>query len=508
MQSAATLTSPAPATDLVRRVRLNHGVQLEIEDNSEFTLRLGQASARAGAASEWMLDLLRRLAAGEVPEDELQTVALANGGPAGLYRWIENLRRLDTAGMVARSLTLADQRVSAIRPLGAGPSDKPIAFDPGSRQRLSRFAVLRMHEGVLIAQHPRSHLVVELGPLAVDILARLAGWVTWREIAVAVPSAGDIVVRAVLEQLARAAVIEQQPARTRAKTQPKPPTAAPEVSSEPGAELQWNVFDWWLHSRTRNPRIVTGWGGSYPGRGRFERLPAHADPYPGRRLVLPIPDPYPATGGRSLSEVMESRRTIRVHDDEHPIRLDQLAELLYRTMRTRAVDQTLDGQDEILDRPYPSGGALHELEVYPVVRSCDGLAAGMWHYRSDCHALEWVTGPGGAVDQLLWAAQSASTMSTPPQLLLVISARFGRVMWKYESIAYALTLKHVGVLMQSLYLVATDMDLSPAAIGSGDAASFAAATGRDWMAEGSVGEFIVGSRPAGVVPGRRTEWEG
>ena len=84
--------------------------------------------------------------------------------------------------------------------------------------------------------------------------------------------------------------------------------------------------------------------------------------------------------------------------------------------------------------------------------------------------------------------------------LLVLAARFPRVAWKYESIAYALTLKHVGVLYQTMYLTATAMGLAPCAIGGGDADLFARAAGTDYYAESSVGEFLLGTlRPQ---PGR------
>jgi SagB-type dehydrogenase family enzyme len=75
-------------------------------------------------------------------------------------------------------------------------------------------------------------------------------------------------------------------------------------------------------------------------------------------------------------------------------------------------------------------------------------------------------------------------------------------MWKYQSMAYALTLKHVGVLYQVMYCVATAMGLAACALGGGDSDAFAEATGLDYLAETSVGEFILGSRP---VNGKRTD---
>ena len=82
------------------------------------------------------------------------------------------------------------------------------------------------------------------------------------------------------------------------------------------------------------------------------------------------------------------------------------------------------------------------------------------------------------------------------QALVIVTARFARVMRRYRSIAYALILRDTGVLYQTLYLAATDLGLAPCALGVGDAAIFAEATGLDPLIEGSVGEFLLGGRPA------------
>ena len=76
-----------------------------------------------------------------------------------------------------------------------------------------------------------------------------------------------------------------------------------------------------------------------------------------------------------------------------------------------------------------------------------------------------------------------------------MAARFQRVAWKYASTAYAVILKNVGVLYQTMYLAATAMNLAPCAIGCGDADLFARGAGTDYYAETSVGEFLLGSRP-------------
>jgi SagB-type dehydrogenase family enzyme len=79
-----------------------------------------------------------------------------------------------------------------------------------------------------------------------------------------------------------------------------------------------------------------------------------------------------------------------------------------------------------------------------------------------------------------------------PQVLVTIAARFGRVSWKYSSIAYALILKDVGVLIQTLYLMAGDIGLGGCAIGMADIDLFAKMTGLEFHVEGPVGQFAIG----------------
>ena len=96
------------------------------------------------------------------------------------------------------------------------------------------------------------------------------------------------------------------------------------------------------------------------------------------------------------------------------------------------------------------------------------------------------------LEALLKAAEFAMGAHAAPQILITIAARFGRISWKYSSIAYALILKDVGVLIQTLYLMATDMGLGGCAIGSTNIDLFAKMTGIEFHVEGPVGQFALG----------------
>jgi SagB-type dehydrogenase family enzyme len=99
---------------------------------------------------------------------------------------------------------------------------------------------------------------------------------------------------------------------------------------------------------------------------------------------------------------------------------------------------------------------------------------------------------GNQLDVLLKSAEFAMGTSAAPQILVTIAARFGRISWKYSSIAYALILKDVGVLMQTFYVMATDMGLGGCAIGTNNIALFAKMTGLQFHVEGPVGQFALG----------------
>ena len=72
------------------------------------------------------------------------------------------------------------------------------------------------------------------------------------------------------------------------------------------------------------------------------------------------------------------------------------------------------------------------------------------------------------LDAQLAGAQFAMDAPDSPQILITIAARFGRVSWKYSSLANSLILRDVGVLTQTLYLMADEMGLGGCAIGSGN----------------------------------------
>jgi oxazoline/thiazoline dehydrogenase len=192
----------------------------------------------------------------------------------------------------------------------------------------------------------------------------------------------------------------------------------------------------------------------------------------------------------SFTEIQERRRSVRAYGPR-PIHVDQLGEFLYRSARIKKLVES----GGVTHRPSAAGGAIHELEVYPVVASCEGLESGLYHYDPRAHALEKVNANKEATHRMLMLGAVTGVLEQPPHVLLAVAARFQRVQNKYDSVAYSVILKNVGCLYQTMYLVAEAMGLAACAIGGGDSDVFAEATGLDYYAETTVGELLLGSGP-------------
>jgi SagB-type dehydrogenase family enzyme len=260
----------------------------------------------------------------------------------------------------------------------------------------------------------------------------------------------------------------------------------------------WEFHDRLFHVATRGGRDGAVLGGTYRFKDRFPSPPAVKPPMSSDPVALPRPDPAAiAAASHPLAAVMDRRRSGRDYG-ETPISLGQLAEFLFRVARILAVERA--GPQELMSRPFPSGGAIHETEFYVAVRACHGLEPAIYHYAGLDHALERLPGTADAAARL--AADAAFAMGQPekpPHVLIVLTSRLPRFAWKYEGIAYRLTLLNVGVIVQTMYLVATDMGLAACATGTGDSRLFATATGLDPLAEPSVMELALG-QPAGPAP--------
>lgn len=338
--------------------------------------------------------------------------------------------------------------------------DHPMeAMDPNASYTLSRFALLRPENGAFVMETPLYPAQVILRNS--DALHLLQAFHAPRA-----PREFPEQIQETLSLLVAAHILTQK---------------------EEEATLTWEFHDLFFHSRSRLGRHDTPFGGTYRFQGKLTPLPACK---PSVGTLIPLPKPIRDTG-KSFDEVIEQRKSVREHGSR-PISLQQLGEFLFRTARVK--NTTITDEQEYTSRPYPDGGARYELEIYPLIHACDGLAPGVYHYNPKEHALTQISPLTPDAEILLQDSAHSSGKRDKPQVLFVIGARFARVSYKYQSMAYATILKNVGVLFQTMYLIATAMNLAPCALGGGNSDLFCKVTDNSYLEETSVGEFILGSK--------------
>jgi SagB-type dehydrogenase family enzyme len=277
----------------------------------------------------------------------------------------------------------------------------------------------------------------------------------------------------------------------------------------------WSQLDLMFHTRRTRGRHDNPVGITYPlGRAGSPQPVATPQRAGGIPLHRPRWEDLVAADP-PLVIALEGRRSIRRYGSD-PVTVTELGDLLYRTARVRSLitlppaSQPTSGppgaaepDPRLSDRPYPDGGACYELELYVTAGTCAGLPSGVYHYDPVGHRLEPVNMDRRATDALLLRAGQDAAMETRPPLLVTMTARFQRLSWKYEGLAYAVALLDTGVLLQSLYLVSTAMGLAPCALGSVDVSATARAFDTDWRTEPSVAQF-----PVGRIPDERPAYDG
>ena len=260
----------------------------------------------------------------------------------------------------------------------------------------------------------------------------------------------------------------------------------------------WDFHDLLFHARSTEGRQSSPIGGRYAHIDSIAPPPALRPRWDGEAIDLQkFSEPGEPS---SFVKLLRERHSTRDFDEARPITLAELARFLESAARVQWTwSEPLDfGGDDIgpeisyTRRPYPSAGSAYELELYLAVNACEGLPRGFYHYDADRHALVPIPADAQAIALQFEAAQFAMDAPMAPQVLFTIAARFPRVSWKYSAIAYSLILKDVGVLLQTLYLTATDMNLGGCAIGTGNIELFARMTGQDFHHEGPVGQFALG----------------
>ncbi len=218
-----------------------------------------------------------------------------------------------------------------------------------------------------------------------------------------------------------------------------------------GADLPYGGDVGAIYHQWSKPRLlsvlgaVADWGSRPPG---YKEYPQVA------RIALPVPQAF---AGIPTEECIRRRRSVRDYTAQ-PIALHELSRLIYLTGGV-----TGERWGHKL-RAAPSAGALYPIEIYPVIHWVEGLAPGLYHYAVREHALERLR--EGDLRAAIVRLGLMQEFLGQANLVLVFTAIFQRLRWRYRERSYRYALLEAGHLGQNVYLAAVSMGLGACAVGA------------------------------------------
>jgi SagB-type dehydrogenase family enzyme len=465
--------------------------------NERFTLQT-QADGRIAAGYDGYAVELGTFSASAVKRArELRTGLPLNSFSADgslVDREIDLLvRRLARHGLLEYRLARArsDEDIVVIEPQTADYWPQVPKLGANDTVVLSRFAYLRRRGSDLVLESPRANALFQIcDPKIVTALAALSSPQKVGKLR----RPGVFPVGELLALLVDCQIVFKPDA---ARDQGLRPSEGDEHL------VVWDFHDLLFHVHSTEGRQANPLGGRYPYVDAIAPPPAARPPWPGPAIDLQTAAGAPVENMSPFATTLRERRSAREFDDQRPITLAELATFLDRAARVLSKwtspldfgDGSFGPDIDYTTRPYPSAGSAYELELYLAVTHCERLERGFYHYDADRHALISIEVRAQSLEAMIGTAAYAMDAPGPPQILITIAARFNRIAWKYSAIAYSLILRDVGVLLQTLYLTATDMGLGGCAVGTSNIDLFAKMTGIEFHVEGPVGQFALG-RPS------------
>jgi SagB-type dehydrogenase family enzyme len=220
---------------------------------------------------------------------------------------------------------------------------------------------------------------------------------------------------------------------------------------------QWNPAAGFFHFSTKDVAFEVDSAEGYGDLQRLARL--HPKPPPVKRYSrarkVRLDWPKPST---EFPQVLLSRRTWRKFSKQ-PVGLKALGTLLGLTWGVQGWVR-IPGVGSLVVRTSPSGGSLHPVEAYVLVRNVQGLDPGLYHYDAAAHRLNLLR--RGANSRQIVRCLEGQWWFGGASFVIFMTGVFGRTQWKYDyARAYRAVLLEAGHLCQTFCLTATWLGMAP-----------------------------------------------
>jgi SagB-type dehydrogenase family enzyme len=188
---------------------------------------------------------------------------------------------------------------------------------------------------------------------------------------------------------------------------------------------------------------------------------------------------------RPFAEVLTSRRSQRSFG---PMTLAELASVLVPSARVQRWWEAPDGYTAT-ERPTPSAGGRHPLELVLLALNVQGLGPGLWHFDAAACDLLRAEPQNGAGPATLAAVLTALEGDGTPAAAIFAVADFARTLSRYPN-GMSLVFRDAGALLATLHLCASAAGLPSCIVGTAGALRYEA--GATVIAD--VGALLVGGR--------------
>jgi SagB-type dehydrogenase family enzyme len=282
-------------------------------------------------------------------------------------------------------------------------------------------------------------------PLTASLLDFFDRWRSVADLCAAMPQYAQSSLKRAVAQLVRHSLLQPND---------QPPPAGHAALA---AWSKWNPAAGFFHLSTRNLRFADDDDEEFRSLVRLAKSKPIPLPIKRYRDARQIALPNPSVDDE-FARVLLQRRTWRKFSGE-PVSAQALGNLLGLTFGVRHWVK-LPKIGSVAVKTSPSGGSMHPIEAYVLVRNVDGLAAGFYHYSATDHHLEFLR--SGATSRDITRLLANQWWYGSAGFVVFLTAVFERTRWKYDyARAYRAVLIEAGHLCQTFCLTATSMGLAP-----------------------------------------------
>lgn len=168
-------------------------------------------------------------------------------------------------------------------------------------------------------------------------------------------------------------------------------------------------------------------------------------------VKLPPPD---TVGQVTVEQALWHRRSVRMFANEF-LTTSQVGQLLWAAQGLNTGSRR---------RTAPSAGATYPMEIYLVAGKVEGLKPGLYHYRSDGHAVE-LSRAGDIREDLAAAALNQRSIAAAPAVL-VLAAEYSRTAQRYGERTARYVHMEAGHVGENVHLQCEALGLGTVMIGA------------------------------------------